>query len=142
MRGTAQHLHVYSPAIRIDIQDISERYARFTFAIVVSGLVSDIQVSELSLGVALGVFRLLVGSEFRPLRVALNHRAVSPPAAYGDFFGCPVHVDESYCGFDVNVEDLGRRMAGGDQQVRELAARYLATRDASDTVTAPHPSVT
>jgi AraC-like DNA-binding protein len=125
LQSIAENIHIYSPALRIGLERLSETTARYTFAILATGLPIRTQMNELGIGVSAGVFRLLTGSQFRPLRVFLPHAAAAAPETYRRFFGCAVIFDADHCGFDVRTEDLDRPRAEDDPQVREIVAQYL-----------------
>jgi AraC-like DNA-binding protein len=128
LQSIADNMHIYSPALRIGLERYSETVARYTFAILAPGLPRRTQVNELGLGVSVGVFRLLNGSRFRPLRVSLPHAPSAAPATYRRFFGCAVKFDADHCGFDVRTEDVNRPRAHDDPRVREIVAQYLDER--------------
>jgi AraC-like DNA-binding protein len=130
LRGIAQHMHNYSPALRIGVHELSAATTRYTFEVVVSGLPSHVQVHELGLGVSLGIYRLLIGPRFRPLRVAFPHAALSDPEVYRRFFGCPVDFNAECCAMDISNHDLARRRSADDRQVREHVSRYLESAGA------------
>ena len=125
--GIAQHLHIYSPAIAIALEDVDPSRTRFTFTILAARLPARDQANELSLGVALSILQLLIGTRYHPPRAYLPHAAISPPATYRRFFGCPVEFESELCGFDISSGDLARRRTADDPQMRELVTRYLET---------------
>jgi AraC-like DNA-binding protein len=133
LQGLGRHLHVYSPAIGIAVEPLRPGEARYTFSILASGLSVRAQVEELSLGVAIQVFRLLIGRQFRPLRVAIPHAPVSHPARYREFFEADVQFEQERCGFDLRSDNLARPMTGDDAVVRDLATRYLESPAAAST---------
>lgn len=126
--GIAKHLRVYSPAIAIAVENLTEREQRLTFSILVPGLAVVAQANELSLGVAVRVFQIMAGSRFRPLRVAFPHTSISAPARYREFFGSAVTFEEDHCGFDFPSLVLEQPLARPDADVRDLAIRYLTSR--------------
>jgi AraC-like DNA-binding protein len=127
--GIAEYLHTYSPAMRISFEPVTGTTTRYLFEVVVPGLPSRAHVHELALGVTLGIFRLLMGARFRPLRVAFPHAPLSQPARYRRFFGCPVDFGTAHCGIDLATADLDQRLPADDPQVRQYIARYLAPTD-------------
>jgi AraC-like DNA-binding protein len=133
LQGLAKYLHVYSPAIGVTIDPLREGEARYTFSILASGLPARAQAEELSLGVALQAFRLLIGQHFRPLRVAVPHAPLSEPARYREFFDADVQFEQDRCGFDLRSDYLTRPVARDDALVRDLATRYLESPAAGST---------
>lgn len=66
------------------------------------------QVLELSLQVALKVFRLLLGPSFRPVSAHLPHRALSPRADYVRDYAAPPCFNAPRAGFTLSAADLAR----------------------------------
>ena len=79
------YLAAYSPAISTRMTP-TEDPARclFEFQILQQRLPPHSQVTELSLGVILRVFRLLLGPNWSPLSVHLTHEALTPRRDYVD----------------------------------------------------------
>jgi AraC-like DNA-binding protein len=127
MVGLNRYTQFYSTAFEVDLQPLDEARARYTFTIVAPRVPERIQVLELSLGVSLDLFRILLGDDFRPRRALLPHAAVAPPAVYHAFFDCPVTFDAEVCGFDIDQAQLARPRRNDDPEVRRLAERYLDT---------------
>jgi AraC-like DNA-binding protein len=120
-----RYLAAYGPAIeaRILPAERSDR-ALFEFRILIDPVGPHQQTIELSLGVALRVFRFLEGAEWRPLRVHLPHSPLTPTADYRDFFGCPPKFDEPFAGFTIRAADLARPLAY-DKLAHQAVLRYL-----------------
>ena len=66
------------------------RAAVFTLTTAVRQLAPHDQWVEKGLGIALDAFRLMLGEDFVPLRVTMQHRRIAPLKSYRDMFGCPV----------------------------------------------------
>jgi AraC-like DNA-binding protein len=132
LQGIAQHMGNYSPALRIALDVDTEGTTRYTFEVLAPGIPSHVQVYQLGLGVSLGIFRLLMGAAFCPRHVDLPHAAPERADRYARFFDCPVRFDAGHCGMDLRTEDLTRRRATDDPQVREHVARYLDAEGPAD----------
>jgi AraC-like DNA-binding protein len=72
------------------------------------------QTTELSLGVSLRVFRLLMGADYTPLKVHLSHDPLTPIADYVRYFGCTPEFAARAAGFTVRTADLGRPLHRDD----------------------------
>jgi AraC-like DNA-binding protein len=131
LEGIAEHMGNYSPALRIGIEPSTSPQARYTFEVLVPSIPSLVQIYQLGLGVSLGIFRLLIGPSFRPVRVALP---TTPTAAaeHERFFGCPVAFDSDYAGLELTSADLDKRRSSDDPLVREHVARYLDAEGPAD----------
>ena len=73
LAGLRRWTHVYSTGFDVDVEARDDGSSRYTFTVVVPRLPERVQVLELSLGVSLDLFRLLLGPGFRPRRVLLPH---------------------------------------------------------------------
>jgi AraC-like DNA-binding protein len=131
-QGIAEHLSNFSPALRVGMDGYTETHARYTFEVLVSGASSHAQIYQLGLGVSLGVFRLLMGTEFRPLLVSIPHAQPDWADSYAQFFGCRVQFDGNYAGMLLPSADLDRPRASHDPHVREYVARFLDAERPAD----------
>ena len=72
----------YSPAISIQIRPLADLERSFiAIEFVFDEAIPCPQTLELALGVSLGVFRLLMGTDYAALAVHLPHDPLTPPAA-------------------------------------------------------------
>jgi AraC-like DNA-binding protein len=125
LAAAGQYLSVYSPAITATVEPAPNRdQARFVFAIVLSRLPEHTQAIELSLGVALRIFRLLIGPEYCPVTVHLPHSPIGLRREYTQYFGARVRFDEPFAGFTINRADLARELPS-DSEVHTIVQRYL-----------------
>lgn len=124
--GVIKYLHTYSPAIRADLHQ-EGRLARFSFAITPARMPYRKHLTELALGVILGMFRLLAGPEFRPRTVTFQHTRMSPAQTYRDYFDAPTRFNSQYNSLTFPARLLDRRIDGGDHQAHVLARRFLAS---------------
>lgn len=125
LAAIGQYLSVYSPAITTTVEPAPIRiHARFVFTIVLDRLPEHGQAIELSLGVALRTFRLLIGRDYRPVTVHLPHRPIGPLREYAHYFGTHVRFDEPFAAFTINRADLALPLQS-DSEVHTIVQRYL-----------------
>lgn len=126
----------YSPAISAVIRPLSEPgRSFFEFAILVEGLPPIPQTIELSLGVTLRVFRLMLGGDYAPITVHLPHEALTSQDDYRSYFGCPPRFAQRAAGFTLRSADLARPL-NDDRLPHQAVVGYLSTitqRDAGIT---------
>ncbi|WP_037076321.1 AraC family transcriptional regulator [Pseudonocardia spinosispora] len=134
LHGIAQHMGDYSPALRIALDDATGQQTRFTFEVLVPGIPSHAQIYQLGLGVSLGIFRLLMGSGFRPLLVSIPHAEPAHRDRYERFFDCRVRFDSDYAGLVLPSAELDRHRGAHDPDVREHVTRYLDAEGPADDV--------
>lgn len=119
------YLSAYSPSIEVALDpEPGPDRVFFEFRVVASGIPSHPQTTELSLGIALDVFRFLRGDDYTPLELHLSHAGLSDEETYREFFGCPVRFEQRRSGFVMRQTDLARPLAG-DSQANEVLVRYL-----------------
>lgn len=83
------------------------------------------QSRELGLAAFVHLFRLLLGETWQPDAVHLTHSAPRGPTLHRRFFGCPVHFDATFDGFEFSVADLDRINPGADAALAAYAAGLL-----------------
>lgn len=124
----------YSPALSIVIKPLDDKaYSFLDFQVLLEPLSSIPQSIELSLGVTLGVLRLLLGADYAPVAAHLPHQALCAEDDYRRYFGCPTYFGEPTTGFTLRTADLTRRL-NADRIAHVAVVRYLNTvtqRDAS-----------
>lgn len=123
----SQYLVVYSPAVVTTLDGTDDdRYSRMEFRIALNRLPDHRQTMELSLGVALRVFRLLIGQDFQPVIVHMPHHPLTPAADYRRYFGGRPRFAEPFAGFTFRSTDLARRVSA-DSDVHDALRAYLDT---------------
>jgi len=127
LQAAEQYMSVYSPALStaIDLRP-DEQHARFVWRLLDDRIPSHRQVAELGLGIAMQVFRLLVGPGFRPVAVHLPHEQLASTRDYVRYFGCPAHFSSTYAGFVLRRSDLSRPLSS-DSAVHEVVRGYLSS---------------
>ena len=125
IEGASRYLYVCAPP---DIAELrhERRTAVFTYSIGLRQLAHRDHAIEKALVVAIKAFRLLLGEEFVPLKVTMQHHRISSSARYQEEFGCAVHFgsDENSVRFGVDL--LTRPVPGRDAAALALAENYLA----------------
>ncbi|MEQ6901511.1 AraC family transcriptional regulator [Nocardioides sp. YIM 152588] len=126
------YMAAYSPAVAVALEPTDDPDRTFfEFRIVAGGIGPARQTVELSLAIALEVFRYLGGSGFRALRVHLPHDPLTAPGTYEEYFGCPAAFARRRAGFTLRTGDLSRSVSG-DAGAHQVILRYLEGLVASD----------
>jgi AraC-like DNA-binding protein len=124
----------YSPAISAVIKPLDKSgRSFFELSLVAEGVRHFPQSIELTLGVGLGVLRMLIGADYAPVSVHVPHAALTTEDDYRTYFGCPLRFSEATAGFTLRTADLARPL-NDDQLAHESVVRYLTMitqRDAS-----------
>ena len=125
IEGVCRYLHICAPP---DVATLERgpHTAVFTYDIALRQFAWREQIIEKSLGVTLEAFRLMIGDDFVPVRVTMQHRRLSPAETYRRFFGCPVEFGSAVNGFYFPVSMLDRPVRGRDAAALALAENYLA----------------
>lgn len=122
-----QYMSVYSPALSATIDpQPTARHARFDWRLAVSRPIAHRQAAELALGVALRVFRLLIGPDFTPAVVHFRHEPLTGVEDYSRYFGCPVCFAMPDNGFRFPRAVLVQPLAA-DGAVHDVVRDYLNT---------------
>lgn len=80
---------------------------------------------EKGLGLAMDAFRLLLGEDFVPLRVTMQHRRIGPLQNYSDMFRCPVEFESDLNSVQLPNHVLAQPIRDRDAAALALAERYL-----------------
>lgn len=125
IEGVCRYLHRCSP---LDIAglELGARTAVFNYDLALRQVAHREQIIEKSLGVALQAFRLMIGDDFKPVRVTMRHRRLSSEARYREFFDCPVEFNCAINGIHFSADMLERPIRGRDAAALELAEKFLA----------------
>ncbi|MFD8006527.1 AraC family transcriptional regulator [Streptomyces mirabilis] len=125
IEGVSRYLYNCAPA---DVTELRRgpRAAAFTFAITLRQLPHRDQMVEKALVVATDAFRLMVGDDFVPLKVTMQHRPTSPPETYREMFGCPLEFGSDLNSVHLPNHVLTRPIRGRDAAALTLAENYLA----------------
>jgi AraC-like DNA-binding protein len=127
LQAVEQFMAVYSPAIAVSVRvPERERLASFSWRLVVDRPPPHRQAAELALGVALRVFRLLAGDDFRPTTLQLQHQPLTDAASYRRWAGCRVDFGADDYGFRFRPSVLARRL-DADSAVHAVVRDYLDT---------------
>ena len=123
--GVSRYLHNIAPADHTELTR-APRSAVFTYTTTVRRLAHRDQMVELGLGVSMDAFRLMLGEDFVPLRVTMQHRRLGPVQSYRDMFGCAVEFESEQNSVHLPNRALKQEIRGRDAAALALAENYLA----------------
>ncbi|MEB3020833.1 AraC family transcriptional regulator [[Mycobacterium] crassicus] len=102
-------LSAYSPAISARIQPGgSSTESFYAFEVLIERSPPHPQTTELSLGVSLGIMRMMFDAPYAPLSVHLPHEPLTPVRDYLTYFGCRPYFAQPVAGFTFRTADLDR----------------------------------
>jgi AraC-like DNA-binding protein len=123
--GVSRYLHSIAPDDRVELIR-GKRSGVLTFRTGVRQVVHHDQWVEKGLGVAMDTFRVMLGQDFVPLRVTMQHPRVAPLASYRDVFGCPIEFESELNSMHLPNHALTQPIRGRDAAALALAEKYLA----------------
>lgn len=119
------YLSAYSPAIGVRATPTGDEGRVFLeFRVLVDDLPPHPQVVELSVAIAAGVVRFLVGSDYRPLQIHLPHAPMADPEVYRELLGGPIRFEARGAGLILRATDLDRQLRA-DAVAHAALVRYL-----------------
>lgn len=119
------YMAAYSPVIALRVAPLGDgRLSFVTLDFLLDNPPPHAQTTELSLGVSLRVFRLLMGADYIPLKVHLPHDPLTPKADYLQYFGCTPEFAARAAGFTVRTADLHRPLHR-DDVAHKAVVEYL-----------------
>lgn len=118
-------LSAYSPAISARILAGAEPNESFyAFEVLIDRSPPHPQTTELSLGVSLGIMRMMFDAPYAPLSVHLPHQPLTPLRDYLAYFGCRPYFAQPVAGFTFRTADLDRPLHR-DDQAHQAVVGYL-----------------
>lgn len=126
LESFAAHLHIYSPAIGLHLEDEGRRQVRYVLDIDVPGAPRRSQVIDLSLATMHAIVALVAGKDFRPEYAMVRHDAECPEAAYQSVLHCPVRFDQPVDAMVFRRDYLERRIDRNDPLLRRTVENYVA----------------
>lgn len=125
LSGVRRYLHTCAPADVIELRP-GVSTAVFTFGIDVGQLAHRDYMVEKSMATTLAAFRLMVGEDFAPLRVTMQHQGLSPADTYRKLFRCPVRFGAEVNSIHFPNQVLAQPIRGRDSAALALAESYLS----------------
>jgi AraC-like DNA-binding protein len=125
LRIFSTYMAAYSPVLAFRVAPLADPERSFlTIEFLLDSPPPHPQTTELSLGVSLRVFRLLMGADYSPLSVHLPHDPLTPKAEYVRYFGCTPEFAARTAGFTARTADL-RRPLHRDDVAHRAVVEYL-----------------
>jgi AraC-like DNA-binding protein len=119
-------ISAYSPAISGRITPgANPEQLFYAFEILIERPPQHRQTIELSLGVSLGVMRIMLGATYAPLAVHFPHEPLTATADYLTYFGCRPRFTQPAAGFTICAADLARPL-NQDALAHQAVVQYLA----------------
>ena len=126
LEGVSRYLHNVAPPDHVELVR-GPQTAVFTLTTTVRHIAHRDQWVEKGLGLAMDAFRLMLGEDFVPLRVTMQHRRIGKLQSYRDMFRCPVEFES-----DLNSVLLPNRALAQPIRDRDAAALALAEKYLTD----------
>ena len=121
-----RYLHVHSPALKLTVNPAAPQAdLRFSYEVIEPGLQYTVQGYELSMAIVVRIIRMLGGPEAEASAVCFMHPQQGTDASYRQALSCPVHFQQSWCGFEMTRSLADRRIASADPETRRIASKYL-----------------
>lgn len=116
--------HLLSTALSLTVEE-EGRIATAFVGIAVGSSAPARQSRELGLAAYVHLFRLHLGEAWAPTAVYFSHAKPRGPTLHRRFFGCPVHFDSSFDGFECAAADLDRENQDADAALGAYASLLL-----------------
>jgi AraC-like DNA-binding protein len=123
--SVSRFLHNIAPVDHVELIR-GARAAVFTLTTTVRQPARHDQWIEHGLGIAMDAFRLMLGDDFVPIRVTMQHPRIGPADSYKQMFGCPVTFESELNSVHLPNDALTQPIRGRDAEAYALAERYLS----------------
>lgn len=128
-RYCAGHLQVYSPVVRIQIEDDRETARHFMrFEILLDRVPNQRQAVENALCLTHHAVLALSGGRFGAREVWFTHERALPPTAYRRYFDGPVQFGKPFNAVFFNSRDLAQPIPDQNPRLYEIASSYIDTQ--------------
>ncbi|WP_330899502.1 AraC family transcriptional regulator [Sphingobium sp.] len=125
IEGVCRYLYSCAPP-DVATLERSGRSAIFTLSIALRQVAYREQMVEKGLTIAMDAFRFLLGEDFVPRKVTMQHRRISSQERYREQFGCAVEFESDVNSVHLPNEGLDKPIRGRDAAALALAENYLA----------------
>lgn len=116
--------HLLSNALSLTV-DINGPIATAIVGVATGSSAPSRQSRELGLAAFVHLFRLYLGEGWAPKAVYFSHGKPRGPTLHQRFFGCPVHFDSSFDGFECQATDLEQTNQEADVALASYASLLL-----------------
>jgi AraC-like DNA-binding protein len=121
-----RYLRAYNPSLQVRLELSGLGRVRLHLTRTVAGGSAYPQGGELAMGVAMQVFRLLIGRTWRPVEVDLEHQPLTSYFSYERYFDAPVSFGRPGMGFVLRASDLDRPLST-DASTHDVLVSHLQT---------------
>ncbi|TCM49693.1 AraC family transcriptional regulator [Rhizobium sp. PP-F2F-G48] len=124
LESVCRYLYLFAPP---DVAALKRgpQVSAFTYSIALRHVAHRDQMIEKSLAVTISAFRQLLGNDFTPLRVTMQHQPIARPECYREVFGCPVEFGREDNALEFPTRALDGAIPGRDAAALALAQSYL-----------------
>lgn len=129
MTVASRYMFVHSPAISFT-PELSDRdgHVLLVYRILIDGFTRAVQVTELSVGLASRVIRMLAPAHVAPPTIRLSHERCASMESYWSHFQAPVAFGARVSALELPADGLALPIEDASLQLRELAEDYLHSR--------------
>ncbi|HKY92112.1 MAG TPA: AraC family transcriptional regulator ligand-binding domain-containing protein [Nevskiaceae bacterium] len=128
-RYCAGHLQVYSPVVRIQIEDDRANERHFMrFEILLGRVPHQRQAVENALGLTHHAVLAISSGQARSREIWFTHERAAPMAVFQKFFGAPVRFGQPFNAVFFSSRDLALPIHDPNPQLYQLASTYIDTQ--------------
>lgn len=127
-RLTRRYMHLESAAMRSSI-DVTGHEAAIRHVLMIPARHGGSQFLQATLTLQLRIARMMLGEEWMPIRLELDHPAPPIYRYHQAVFRCPIEFESDRCALVFRKSDLLRPSARGNPNMRQFLERQLAQAD-------------
>jgi AraC-like DNA-binding protein len=127
-RLTRRYMHLESAAMRSST-DITGHEAAIRHVLMVPAQYGGSQFLQATLTLQLRITRMMLGEEWTPIRLELDHPAPASHRYHQAVFRCPVEFNADRCALVFRKSDLHRTSSRSNPNMRQYLERQLAQAD-------------
>lgn len=127
-RLTRRYMHLESAAMRSST-DITGHEAALRHVLMVPAQFGGSQFLQATLTLQLRIARMMLGEEWTPIRLELDHPAPASHRYHQAVFRCPIEFDSDRCALVFRKSDLHRPSSRANPNMMQYLERQLAHAD-------------
>lgn len=125
LKAIATYLYVHTSGASVQLVQRDERHASLTFEVLISGLHTQRQINELSVGIGQSLLEMLIGPGFRCSDVQFTHRRPADLRTLSRRFGRRLSFGHTVNSLTFDSAQLNKPVPTANPEFREIVLAYI-----------------
>ena len=125
LRAIVTYLFVHTTAASAQLSQMDSDYTSMSYEVLIPGLHARRQINELTVGIGQSLLNLLIGADFRSVRVMFTHRKPDDLRPLVRRFGRHLYFDEPVNALALPSRALDMPVPAANPEFRSIAVDYV-----------------